>query len=107
MPVTLRWVNHASFVLEAGGVQLLSDPWLFGSAFADSWDLLSPTRFGGEDFASITHIWISHEHPDHFSPPSLRSIPEEHRRRIVVMAQPTRDGRVISYCRTLGFADVV
>lgn len=103
----LRWVNHASFVLDYGDVHLISDPWLFGTAFADSWDLLSPTVFSPDDFATITHIWLSHEHPDHFSPPSLRSIPEADRARIVVMTQRTRDRRVASYCRGLGFADVI
>ena len=103
----IEWVNHASFIVDHNGVRLISDPWLFGSAFADSWDLLSPTRFQTGDWASITHIWLSHEHPDHFSPPSLKSIPEEYRRRIVVMTQRTRDRRVASYCRGLGFAQVI
>jgi hypothetical protein len=107
MGMRFRWVNHAAFVLETGPVQLLSDPWLFGSAFADSWDLLAPTRLETLDFGAITHIWVSHEHPDHFSPPSLRSIPEEDRQHIVLMTQRTRDRRVAAYCETLGFGDVV
>jgi hypothetical protein len=102
----LRWVNHASFVVESGGVHLLSDPWLSGRAFDDSWELLSETKFTAADFGEITHIWISHEHPDHFSPASLRSIPEELRSNIVLMSQVTRDRKVVDYCRSLGFADV-
>lgn len=102
----IRWVNHASFVVEWEGVGLLCDPWLFGRAFDDSWELLSETRFTPDDFRGITHIWISHEHPDHFSPASLRSIPEELRSRIVLLSQATRDHKVVDYCRGLGFADV-
>ena len=50
----IRWVNHASFVVEAGGVGLLCDPWLFGTAFDDGWALLSETRMGPEDFSTVT-----------------------------------------------------
>jgi hypothetical protein len=103
----LEWVNHASFVLHHGSVRLISDPWLSGTAFANSWDLLSRTRFQPEDFESITHIWISHEHPDHFSPATLRSIPEAARARITVLTQPTRDRRVLRFCVGLKFRDVV
>jgi len=105
--VGINWVNHASFVLEEGDVRLISDPWLEGKAFADSWSLLSESRFTAKDFASITHIWLSHEHPDHFSPSTLKGIPEEFRRRITVMTQPTRDRKVFDFCRGLGFARVL
>ena len=36
----LEFVNHASYVLESGGVRLLCDPWLEGTAFNDGWALL-------------------------------------------------------------------
>jgi UDP-MurNAc hydroxylase len=96
-------VNHASFLVESHGVRLITDPWLEGTVFNAGWTLLSPTRLGYEDFASITHIWFSHEHPDHFTPPVLRRIPEEYRRRIKVLFHETRDKRVIDVCKGLGF----
>lgn len=99
----LRWVNHASFVLEHEDVKLICDPWLFGPAFADGWDLVAKTAFGLTDFASITHIWYSHEHPDHFVPRVLSSIEESLRPQITVLYQATRDGKVLKYCKSLGF----
>jgi len=101
--ISLMWVNHASVVLESQGVRLITDPWIEGTAFNNGWTLLSPTRLRYEDFASITHIWFSHEHPDHFAPPNLKRIPEEHRRRIKVLFHETRDKRVITVCKGLGF----
>lgn len=100
----IRWVNHASFVIESGDIRLLTDPWLFGTAFNDSWELLVPSEFQARDFETITHIWFSHEHPDHFSPPVLSKIPEATRRRITVLFQETHDRRVVDFCRKLGFA---
>jgi UDP-MurNAc hydroxylase len=99
----IEWVNHASFIVEAGPVRLICDPWLEGTAFNNGWSLLTPTRLAYEDFASITHIWFSHEHPDHFSPPNLKKIPEEFRRRITVLFHETSDKRVARVCRSLNF----
>jgi len=73
----IDWVNNASFILESAGVRLICDPWLDGTIFNSGWKLLSETKLRYEDFGDITHIWLSHEHPDHFSPPNLRSIPEQ------------------------------
>lgn len=100
----ILWVNHASFVIASGRIRLLTDPWLYGTAFNDSWDLLVPSAFQNRDFENITHIWFSHEHPDHFSPPVLGQIPEATRRQITVLFQETRDRRVVNYCRKLGFS---
>lgn len=100
----IDWVNHASFVVRSGDICLITDPWLDGTAFNHGWKLVSPTVFRYEDFAEITHIWFSHEHPDHFSPPNLKRIPEELRRKITVLFHETKDKRVIKVCRAYGFA---
>ncbi len=105
--MNIEFVNHSSFVAETAAVRLLCDPWLSGRAFNDGWALLSPPVFGGERFADVTHIWFSHEHPDHFSPATLRSIAPEHRAKITILYQATSDGKVAKFCRGLGFQDVL
>jgi UDP-MurNAc hydroxylase len=105
--VRIEWINHASFLVEHGQVRLVCDPWLEGKAFADSWALLSESVFSTKDFADVTHIWLSHEHPDHFSPDTLRRIPPHARSRITVLFQRTRDRKVVQYCEGLAFKDVV
>jgi UDP-MurNAc hydroxylase len=103
----IEWVNHASFVIRSGNACIILDPWIEGSVFDESWSLLSPSVFKYSDFEEITHIWFSHEHPDHFFPPNLMRIPAEIRSRIRVVFQTTIDRRVVSFCRKLGFAEVV
>ena len=103
----IKWVNHASFVLEFEGVKLISDPWLEGTAFNDGWALLSPTRFSYEEFKNITHIWFSHEHPDHFAPNVLKNIPLEYRQKITVLYHHTVDKKVVNFCRSLGFGETI
>lgn len=99
----IEWVNHASFVVESGTVTLICDPWLDGTAFNHGWRLISPTVFRYEDFARVTHIWFSHEHPDHFSPSNLKRIPEQFRPNITVLFHYTKDKRVLKVCTAYGF----
>jgi UDP-MurNAc hydroxylase len=97
------WVNHASFLMRSGTVSLLCDPWLDGTTFNKGWSLLSPTQFSYNDFAFITHIWLSNARPDHFNLPTLMKIPEQYRRRIKILFHYTKDKRVVNHCSALGF----
>lgn len=101
--VAIEFVNHASFILEHDGTRIISDPWLFGSSFNDGWDLICDYDFDLQRFETINYIWFSHEHPDHFSPPVLRSVPQELRSGITVLYQNTRDHKVVEFCAGLGF----
>ncbi|MGL3213386.1 MBL fold metallo-hydrolase [Bradyrhizobium sp. BR 1433] len=98
----IRWINHAGFELQTEGLRIVCDPWLDGLVFNKSWALISPTKMQPEDFRDVDYLWLSHEHPDHFSPPSLRSIPQDIRKDITVLFQAS-DGRVAKFCRDLGF----
>jgi len=105
--VELLWVNHAGFQVRTPAGAVLVDPWIEGSVFNDSWDLLSPTVFRYEDFAGVDYLWFSHGHPDHFNPDVLEKIAPDHRARITVLYQKTIDGAVAKLCRELGFLEVV
>jgi hypothetical protein len=103
--VKLTFVNHACCKLIAGDVGLLFDPWIEGSAFNDGWDLLIPTPLSLDAImAGVTHIWLSHEHPDHFSPSFLARVAASHKDRVAILFQSTRDRRVAQFCRGLGMS---
>ena len=99
----ITWVNHASYILDYGIFKLITDPWIEGSAFNDGWDLLVPSVFDYQEFETISHIWFSHEHPDHFAPSCLKQIPETLRPDITVLYQETKDRKVLDFCQQLGF----
>jgi len=99
----VEWINHAGFLLECGSVSLVCDPWLSGTAFNGGWRLMSDSVFGPDDFSRVTHIWFSHQHPDHFAPSDLRRIPAQTRARITVLYHPTIDKKVVRFCKSLGF----
>jgi UDP-MurNAc hydroxylase len=66
---SIEFINHASLLVSYEGVNILSDPWFSGDAFNKGWSLLHDTTDveAEEVLARTSHIWISHEHPDHFS----------------------------------------
>ena len=103
----ITFVNHASVIFTYKNIRLMTDPWLFGSAFNNGWELLSKSQFEINDFQNITHIWFSHEHPDHFHPLVLSSIPEHLRKNITILFQNTLDHRVTKKCEQLNFKNVI
>ncbi len=103
----IEFVNHASVILASGDVRLICDPWLETRVFNDGWELLSETALEYEDFADLTHIWFSHEHPDHFCPPNVRSIPPEARKNLQILFRESKDHRVVDYCSALDFGSIV
>jgi len=103
----ITFVNHASVIFSHKNIRLITDPWLFGSAFNNGWKLLSQSKFEINNFKNITHIWFSHEHPDHFHPLVLNEIPENIRKKITILFQDTLDHRVAKKCERLNFKQVI
>lgn len=101
---TIKFVNHASVIISNKDTSILSDPWFFGDAFHRGWNLLHETPRGEiEDILDqITHIWISHEHPDHFSVPFFKTYAEKIRNnKIQILFQENRDKRVLGFLRSM------
>ncbi len=78
-------------------------PWLAGPAFNNGWDLLIETPLTTDQvMEGVTHIWVSHEHPDHFVPKFFIDIAARYK-SIPVLFQATRDRRVASFIESRGF----
>lgn len=102
----IEFVNHASVLIRRGETGLLSDPWYAGDAFNCGWNLLyeNPERDIRDVLGRVTHLWLSHEHPDHFSIPFFRTYGDLIRdRRIQILFQQTHDKRVKSFLERQGF----
>jgi hypothetical protein len=99
MAAAIQFLNHASVLITAGGASVVSDPWYEGAAFDRGWDLLAPDPSLGELAAGARHIWISHEHPDHFRVDFFKNRPPA----AEVLFQKTRDRRVASFLEKEGW----
>ncbi|HKT33995.1 MAG TPA: MBL fold metallo-hydrolase [Nitrospira sp.] len=102
---TLTLVNHASVLIKGQSQSLLTDPWYDGDAFHRGWRLLYENT--AEEVERVlnetTFIWISHEHPDHFSIGFFRKYrPMLIDKNIVVIFQKRPDKRVMQFLSKSG-----
>ena len=105
MNTEIEFVNHASVIIKGKNISILSDPWYQGDVFNKGWNLLTETN--DDDVKAllnkITHIWISHEHPDHFSILFFKKFSDLIiKRSIKILFQNTNDKRVVSFLRKEG-----
>jgi len=99
----IQLVSQASVIIRTGDAVIWTDPWLTGKAFNDSWALNPPASFDPALYDEITHLWISHEHPDHFHVPTLRSLPEEFKQRVQILFQKNNSDKVFAALERFGF----
>jgi UDP-MurNAc hydroxylase len=102
----ISFLNHASFAFYDEGFSIISDPWYWGSAFDDGWKLLyeNPKKEIVNTLNGLTHIYISHEHPDHFSISFFKKFKETIiNNKIQIIFQQTIDKRVINYLTSNNF----
>lgn len=74
MKVTL--ISHASILVEAAGVTVLSDPWWSGPCFGAQWWTYPAPSLHALDGKHIDYIYLSHGHHDHFHPGTLATLPK-------------------------------
>lgn len=106
MSFDIEFVNHASVLVRYGDMGLLTDPWYKGDVFHKGWNLLVETEDAQAAalLENVTHIWVSHEHPDHFSPRFFKSHGDQIRTQgITILFQQIDDQRVVDFLRANEF----
>lgn len=99
----LTLISHASVIVACGHVVVWTDPWLESRAFNNSWELLPAPSPDRTFLERVTHLWLSHEHPDHFNIPTLRNLPAEFRERVTVCYQKRNTSKIFDALRKLGY----
>jgi UDP-MurNAc hydroxylase len=103
----VQLISHASVVIETSDCAVWTDPWLRGKVFNDSWTLLPVHGFHESMLQKITHLWISHEHPDHLNFATLGALPESFKARVVVLFQDNDSRRTFESLGKLGYRNFV
>jgi UDP-MurNAc hydroxylase len=105
----INLINHASLFIEDGPIGFLTDPWFFGKVFNDSWSLEFETS--ENDIIKVldktTHLYISHEHPDHMHFPTLKKIVTQFKKSVTVFVQDLPRKEVINALKKVGFQKIV
>jgi hypothetical protein len=97
----IQFINHASVKFITPQARITTDPWYAGAAFNNGWDLIRTDADMTATASDATHVWLSHEHPDHFSIAFFKATAN---RGLRVLFQKTTDGRVAGFLRSQGFA---
>ena len=103
----IQFINHASILISNENKSILTDPWYYGTSFDDGWKLLYENE--KNDIISllnrVNYIWISHEHPDHFSVRFLIDFEEYIKKNnIIFLFQKTKDQRVVKFLKNKKFS---
>ena len=108
MQSTVSLINHASIEINIDGISIISDPWYEGAAFHKGWKLIYelPKEKLKKYFENTDYVYISHEHPDHFSPAFF--LKKENKiifkeNNIKVLFQETKDKRVVTFLKKNGY----
>lgn len=95
-------VGSASLLIEWNGFNILTDPWIEGTAVFDSWINYPPSEIKVTDLPKIDAIWISHEHTDHFNEYTLSLFDKS----IPVYVPEFDNGRMKQLVEKIGFKNV-
>ncbi len=72
--MNVTYLGHAAILMEADGRTILMDPWLTDPTYHGTWWHFPPLALGVRDLPKIDYLYVSHEHPDHFDPPTLAQL---------------------------------
>ena len=73
----VTYLSSAAIYIETAEAEILCDPWLVDGAYYGSWCHYPQPAEGPEDFDDVDYIYISHIHPDHFDPATLRRMDKD------------------------------
>jgi CMP-N-acetylneuraminate monooxygenase len=103
IPPKITIVGSASLLIEWNDFNILTDPWIEGSAVFDSWINYPPSDISISSLPKIDAIWISHEHSDHFNEHTLSLIDKS----IKIYVPDFDDCRLEKLVRKLGFKNII
>ncbi|NLU72849.1 hypothetical protein HCC61_09200 [Streptomyces sp. HNM0575] len=93
----VTWAGHASWVVRAGGLTVLTDP-VWSRRILGTPARVTPPGVAWADLPRIDAVVVSHNHYDHLDAPTLRRLP-----RGTPLFVPAGLGR---WCRRRGFTSV-
>ena len=106
----IKLINHSSVLIKHDEIKLLTDPWYNGSAFNNGWSLLYENSFEeiNEVLTNLNYIFISHEHPDHFSIKFFKDYERIIKQnKIKIIFQKSRDKRVEKFLKKMDFEMII
>jgi hypothetical protein len=102
----ITFISQASIKVKTSDCTILTDPWYMSTAFNDAWKLLPEPVWNNNMLDEIDYLWISHEHPDHFHIPTLKSFPQSFKDRVTLLFQKNNSDKLPNALSKLGFKNI-
>lgn len=103
--INFKFNAHASVSIEIDGINIISDPWLIGSCFANGWwHAFPPSAEAIERLINSDFIYISHNHPDHLHIPTLEKYVEKSK---LILVPNFQSRSVENLLRRIGFENLI
>lgn len=99
----IKFLSHASAIVESNGIKLLMDPWLIGSCYWRSWWNYPPVSKNDINDLNVDAIYITHVHWDHWHGPTLKKLFDKDT-LIITHNEPNK--RSVDDLRTMGFKNI-
>ena len=106
----IKLINHSSILINNDKFKLLTDPWYRGSAFNNGWSLLYENDINSVELilTNLDYIFISHEHPDHFSINFFKDYEKIIKKNnIKIIFQSSQDKRVEKFLNNMNFKMII
>lgn len=102
--IKLRYLSHASILIETDNFKMITDPWFFGPAFSNGWWLKKAPKFNLKNILNkIDFIYVSHNHPDHLHIETLNNLNKD----INIIVPNFRDKSTETLIKRLGFKNII
>lgn len=99
----IRHISNACCLYEHKGFKLLADPWLTLGAFEGSWVHEPAIHTKVEDLFNVDAIYVSHLHPDHYDPETLKHF----RKDIPILLLSHGNEMLYRMIYLLGFTNII
>ncbi|HTK36459.1 MAG TPA: MBL fold metallo-hydrolase [Caulobacteraceae bacterium] len=101
----MRLTNYANAccLMEAQGFRILTDPWLVDGVFEGGWHHYPPLTVRPEDLRDVDALFVSHVHPDHCDPQTLKVF----RRDMPIVVLDHAPNFLHRVLREMGFTNLV
>ena len=103
--VITKFLGQACTLIETKNERIIVDPWIVGPCNVNSWYTLRSKAATVKNIPTdVDYIYISHEHPDHFSPNFFLNKEYQSillKKKVKILFQETKDKRVLSFLQKI------
>ena len=89
--IKVEYICHACLLITVNGKRILTDPWIYGSSFANCLWLYPPPKSSAKDIGKVDYIYFSHAHEDHFQLESIKEIIKYNRNTKIIIPKFKQD----------------